>query len=217
MKGLLIKDLKLMKVQKNFFFMIFAVGIGMAVFTDNISFIIGYISVVSAMFTLSSISYDEFDNGSAFLFSLPISRKDYVIEKYMFGLIISGASLSLSTLVAVGAAMIRRINLVSETLVTASGVLAVLLGMLAVMIPVVLKYGGEKGRVAIIGFIGVIFVIGLLAVKGAKLLKLDFTELAGKLASLQFKTVFGILIAAAAAALLISYRISLKIMEKREF
>ena len=217
MKGLLIKDLKLMKVQKNFFFMIFAVGIGMAVFTDNISFIIGYISVVSAMFTLSSISYDEFDNGSAFLFSLPISRKDYVIEKYMFGLIISGASLSLSTLVAVGAAIIRRINLVSETLVTASGVLAVLLGMLAVMIPVVLKYGGEKGRVAIIGFIGVIFVIGLLAVKGAKLLKLDFTELAGKLASLQFKTVFGILIAAAAAALLISYRISLKIMEKREF
>ncbi len=217
MKGLLIKDLKLMKVQKNFFFMIFAVGIGMAVFTDNISFIIGYISVVSAMFTLSSISYDEFDNGSAFLFSLPISRKDYVMEKYMFGLIISGASLSLSTLVAVGAAMIRRINLVSETLVTASGVLAVLLGMLAVMIPVVLKYGGEKGRVAIIGFIGVIFVIGLLAVKGAKLLKLDFTELAGKLASLQFKTVFGILIAAAAAALLISYRISLKIMEKREF
>ncbi len=217
MKGLLIKDLKLMKVQKNFFFMIFAVGIGMAVFTDNISFIIGYISVVSAMFTLSSISYDEFDNGSAFLFSLPISRKDYVMEKYMFGLIISGASLSLSTLVAVGAAIIRRINLVSETLVTASGVLAVLLGMLAVMIPVVLKYGGEKGRVAIIGFIGVIFVIGLLAVKGAKLLKLDFTELAGKLASLQFKTVFGILIAAAAAALLISYRISLKIMEKREF
>lgn len=217
MKGLLIKDLKLMKVQKNFFFMIFAVGIGMAVFTDNISFIIGYISVVSAMFTLSSISYDEFDNGSAFLFSLPISRKDYVMEKYMFGLIISGASLSLSTLVAVGAAMIRRINLVSETLVTASGVLAVLLGMLAVMIPVVLKYGGEKGRVAIIGFIGVIFVIGLLAVKGAKLLKLDFTELAGKLASMQFKTVFGILIAAAAAALLISYRISLKIMEKREF
>lgn len=217
MKGLLIKDLKLMKVQKNFFFMIFAVGIGMAVFTDNISFIIGYISVVSAMFTLSSISYDEFDNGSAFLFSLPISRKDYVMEKYMFGLIISGASLILSTLVAVGAAMIRRINLVSETLVTASGVLAVLLGMLAVMIPVVLKYGGEKGRVAIIGFIGVIFVIGLLAVKGAKLLKLDFTELAGKLASLQFKTVFGILIAAAAAALLISYRISLKIMEKREF
>ena len=85
MKGLLIKDLKLMKVQKNFFFMIFAVGIGMAVFTDNISFIIGYISVVSAMFTLSSISYDEFDNGSAFLFSLPISRKDYVMEKYMFG------------------------------------------------------------------------------------------------------------------------------------
>ena len=34
---------------------------------------------------MSSISYDEFDNGNAFLFSLPITRKDYVLEKYIFG------------------------------------------------------------------------------------------------------------------------------------
>lgn len=217
MKGLLIKDMKLMKVQKNFFILIFAVGIGLAVFTDNISFIIGYISLICSMFTLSSISYDQFDNGSAFLFSLPISRKDYVMEKYIFGLILGGGTWILSTLIALLATMLRHVNPVSETLITASVILPLLLGILAVMIPVVLKYGGEKGRIAIIGFIGVVFLISLLLVKGAKMLKIDFTGLAAKLSSLHYETVLGFIIGAAVVALLISYRISASIMEKKEF
>ncbi len=87
MKGLLIKDFKLLKGQKNFFMTITAISIIMIIVSPGTSFPIGFLGFVGALFSLSSISYDEFDNGNAFLFSLPITRKDYVLEKYIFGLI----------------------------------------------------------------------------------------------------------------------------------
>ena len=60
MKGLLIKDLRLMKVQKNFFFIFIVIAIGMGAFSYNISFMVGFLSFVLSLFTLSTISYDEF-------------------------------------------------------------------------------------------------------------------------------------------------------------
>ena len=83
MKGLLIKDFKLMKMQKNFFLMMIAIVIAISFFQNEISFPLGFLPFVISLFSLSTISYDEFDNGNAFLFSLPISRKDYVKEKYL--------------------------------------------------------------------------------------------------------------------------------------
>ena len=75
MKGLLIKDFKLMKMQKNFFLMMIAIVIAISFFQNEISFPLGFLPFVISLFSLSTISYDEFDNGNAFLFSLPISRK----------------------------------------------------------------------------------------------------------------------------------------------
>ena len=75
MKGLLIKDFKLLKGQKNFFMTITAISIIMIIVSPGTSFPIGFLGFVGALFSLSSISYDEFDNGNAFLFSLPITTK----------------------------------------------------------------------------------------------------------------------------------------------
>ena len=83
MKGLLIKDFKLMKMQKNFFLMMIAIVIAISFFQNEISFPLGFLPFVISLFSLSTISYDEFDNGNAFLFSLPISRKDYVYNLEM--------------------------------------------------------------------------------------------------------------------------------------
>ena len=82
MKGLLVKDFKLMKGQKNFFLIIAAIAASTAFFSDDTSFFMGFLPFILSMFALSTISYDEFDNGNAFLFTLPISRTGYTIEKY---------------------------------------------------------------------------------------------------------------------------------------
>ena len=85
MKGLLIKDFKLLKNQKQFFLIIGLITFMFLVTNDSPYFTITYATMMFSMFTMSTISYDEYDNGAAYLFSLPISRKGYVAEKY-FGI-----------------------------------------------------------------------------------------------------------------------------------
>mgnify|MGYP000796879819 FL=1 len=88
MKGLFVKDLKLMMLQKNFLLLILAIVIGMMIFTDDVIFPLGFLSFIVSLFTVSTISYDDFDNGNAFLFTLPITRNHYVSEKYFLGLLL---------------------------------------------------------------------------------------------------------------------------------
>ena len=82
MKGLLIKDFKLIKMHRNYFAMIIAIAFVISLLTEDTTFMLGFISFITSMFTISTISYDEFDNGNAFLFTLPIDRKKYAAENY---------------------------------------------------------------------------------------------------------------------------------------
>ena len=80
MKGLLIKDFKLMKNQKQFFLVILFFCIFFVVINGNPAFMISYLMVMCSFFTLSTISYDDFDHGMGYLFTLPVTRKIYVTE-----------------------------------------------------------------------------------------------------------------------------------------
>ena len=72
MKGLLIKDYKLMKNQKGYFIVLFLLCVVFAAREGGESFCVGFITYVCSLFCISTISYDEFDNGNAFLFTLPL-------------------------------------------------------------------------------------------------------------------------------------------------
>ncbi|MCF0261227.1 MAG: ABC-2 transporter permease, partial [Erysipelotrichaceae bacterium] len=87
MKGLLVKDCFLLFQRKQSLLMILAVCIfvGMAVGGE---FVISYMTILGAIFALSTISYDDADNGMMFLMTLPISKKQYVLSKYVFGFLI---------------------------------------------------------------------------------------------------------------------------------
>ena len=77
-----------MMLQNNFLLLILAIVIGMMIFTDDVIFPLGFLSFIVSLFTVSTISYDDFDNGNAFLFTLPITRNHYVSEKYFLGLLL---------------------------------------------------------------------------------------------------------------------------------
>lgn len=167
MKGLLIKDFKLLKVQKNSFLLILCIAIGMEIFTNSTSssFIIGYLSFVATLFTLSSISYDEFDNGNAFLFSLPITRKSYVIEKYGFGMIMGSSFWAFGTLIVILKEIIAMKYVSIDTIMAAFIILPIVFSVLAIMLPFQLKFGGEKGRIAIICTLVIVFLMGIVITK----------------------------------------------------
>ena len=90
-------------------------------------FAVGFLSLVAALFSLSSISYDELDNGNAFLFSLPVSRGAYAAEKYVFGLILGLAGWILSVLFVLGVNLYRQAELSLEVLMTSFALLPLVL------------------------------------------------------------------------------------------
>lgn len=217
MKGLLIKDFMLMKVQRNFFFVIIIMAVVMAFSMDNISFISGYMSFIIPLFVLSTISYDEFDNGSAFLFSLPVSRKGYVIEKYCFGVLLGSASLVLSIILSLCMASVKGISNFSDILLSAPFIFLAMTFLLSIFIPVQIKFGSEKSRFVIIAVSGAIAALGYVAIKLLTFLKVDVEKLVNTVTNLNI----GVLLFGAAVltlcVVLLSIKISVSILQKKEF
>lgn len=218
MKGLLIKDFMLLKNQKSFFIIIVAAAIGMSTLMENSSFIIGYIAVIGSLFTLSTVRYDEFDGGNAFLYTLPITRKNYVFEKYEFGLFISGISLFLATVIAMIADLMKYSVVLTDTIVTALLTLPITIILLSFMLPFHLKFEGEKSKFATIGAIGLIYVICFAFVKIAELLHIDLIATFNQFFTMR---TMGMLIALAFGIgiiiFIISIKISISIINKKEF
>ncbi len=217
MKGLLQKDFRLMVKQSSFFSTIGFVAVIFASVVKDTSFIISYLTFIGFMFTLSTINYDEFDNGNAFLFSLPITRRGYVMEKYGFGLIMGGVCWLFGTLIALISGQVRGTNSIQDTLGIALVFFPVMLLILEMMIPFQLKFGGEKGRIAAIVMAGIVFIVFLGAAKIAETMHVDLNGLLNRLETMD-ERVLGVLVAAVSVAgLLLSGRISVSIMEKKEF
>lgn len=218
MKGLLIKDFKLMTTQKNFFLIIILIAIGMISFTEDVSFPIGFVTFILSSFALSTISYDEFDNGYAFLFTLPITRVSYVLEKYCLGFLLGFGSWLLVTCLGIIASMVRYNISLTEVWQIAAMILPIMIIIQSLMIPFQLKFGGEKGRIAIIGAVGLLLVAGLLILKGAKLfLNVDLIAQFNTLPIVSIGMLFLIASAIALLFFALSVRISISIMKKKQF
>lgn len=138
MKGLLIKDFLLMKNYKKV--MLFMLTIGIFVGMNDISFAAGYILIFVSILSMSTITYDEANHGLNTLFTLPITRSDYVKEKYLFSLMITGIGFVLVTILG----CFRKSGFM-ETLV----ILSTALLLLALSLPFQLKEGNEKGRIVL--------------------------------------------------------------------
>lgn len=218
MKGLFVKDLKLMMLQKNFLLLILAIVIGMMIFTDDVVFPLGFLSFVVSLFTVSTISYDDFDNGNAFLFTLPITRNNYVIEKYSLGLLFGCIAWILATVLGIIATVLKDTLPVGDLVQSSLIILPIMIVVQAIMLPFQLKFGGDKGRIAMIGAFGALAVISIVIVKGAEaIFKVDLISLLDNLPTVSMGVLLAITIIIALLMLLVSMKISLSIMNKKEF
>lgn len=217
MKGLLIKDFKLMKIQRTFFIAMPIIGIATAFSMNDVSFMIVYMSIVMPMFVINTIGYDELDNGNAFLFTLPISRKGYVWEKYLFGILLGTGALVLSLLLAFCISFIQGFTGLSDILTYSPFIFSGMLLILSVFIPVQLKFGSEKSRIVIIIIGGGAAVLGFGAAKISEWLKIDTAALTEKISSLNKGALIAGIMALILCLLLLSIKISFTIIRKKEF
>lgn len=217
MTGLIIKDFKLLKVQRSFFLVFTAIALWMQTFMENTSFIIGYMTFCGSMAVLNTISYDEYNNGNAFLFSLPISRKGYVLEKYTFGFITGGAAWLFAVVVSAVISILKHSFSAKDTLLIAVMYLALLAIILAIMLPIQLKFSTEKRIYVLFSLVGIVGIIVFIAIRGSKLLGVDLKPIIDRLSGISAEVFVLALLVIAMLVLLLSYRISVGIMNKKEF
>lgn len=125
--------------------------------------------------------------------------------------------LLLGTVISLVVIGITKTGSFNEIFLTAGSLFPTILLILSIMLPFILKFGGEKGRIAIIGVMGFIFVIGLLLIKTTEYLGIDLYVLINKLPKFEPLVYIMLFLLLSVVILGISYLISLTILKKKEF
>lgn len=217
MKALFIQDIRYMLTQKSFLALIALVGIVLAMSqNDNYIFVIGYLGFMGMITGMMSITMDDQNHGLTFLFSLPIDRRVYVREKYLF-IVFMGLSFDIC---ATALCLLFRVFAdykapIAEILATGVGTLIVMLLFVCFMLPLQLKFGAERARLASFIAIGLFFAAVLLA--GLVVNFADALPFIQAFLSLSPAALAGIGLAVLIVCLRISYSASLRIILRREF
>ena len=150
MKGLLLKDWYLTVKYMRMFLVVIAVFLIASVFNPQNSFFMAYPCVMLAMLPTTLYSYDDREKWTVYAQAFPVSRAQYVTEKYLFGAICTAVYLALLTLLYLA---FDREGLGDAVTV------AISLGLLAsaLMLPILFRFGAEKGRIAYLVFVGAVF------------------------------------------------------------
>lgn len=217
MKALFIQDIRYMLTQKSFLVLIALVGIVLALTqNDNYIFVIGYLGFMGMITGMMSVTMDDQSNGLTFLFSLPIDRRVYVREKYIF-IVLMGVSFSIfATALCLLFRMFAEYKApLDEILATSLGTLFVMLLFVCFMLPLQLKFGAERARLASFIAIGLFFAAVIVA--GLVVNFADALPFIQAFLSLSPVALTGIAVAFLIVCLRISYGVSLRIILRREF
>lgn len=224
MKGLLIKDFQLiMRNAKMFIVFLFVVLLIMSSGnTEVVGFVVGYLTVLFGMMVLGTISYDDYEHGNSYLMTLPIRRKTYVKEKYLFAGIMAVIGWLLAILITVIMCAVMQVSVNYQEVFIQSGI--ILGGMLitiSIMIPIQLKFGADNSRMVILGFVAVVILCGLFTkwlcgFYGVDLMRM-INQAVNSLMSIGVWFVVLLILVVVFGMILITYQISKKIMKNKEF
>lgn len=217
MAGLLEKDIRLLLHLKQALVIFPVIAIFMAASNNGIS-VMCYLTVMIAILSITTASYDEMDNGYAFIMSMPVDSRMYVREKYLFcnGISLTVWAFSVILYTVVGLVKGTQ-NIIADDIIMEIVLIPVVVIMISVMLPIQLKFGLEKSRVAIFGFFGIVAGLVFLVARAVKASGADIDKLINKIMGLSDKMIMAALFVVTAVIVIISYKCSVAIMKKKEF
>ena len=217
-KGLLIKDLLQLKSYKKtllIFMIIFALS---AIPEENgVSvMLITMITLGFGMFSMASFSYDEMSKADRYILTLPITKKELVLAKYVLaiGFTILGSIIGILLTFIIAFAFQKEIQNWQEIVSMALGGILGISFIEAIQIPCIYKWGAERGRMQMLIVTAIVaLLIGGLFFLGEKLnIALPTEE---KVATFSTFIPF-ILVGSIVSIYFISYKIAYKIYSNKE-
>ncbi len=152
MSALLLKDWYMAKQYCRSFLFVIVLFLALSFVSGNVIFYT-YPCMMAGLLPFSLYSYDEREKFTSFCAAMPVSRRQYVSEKYVFGLLASAAAAALTVI----AALANSHTGTNEILPMLSAAVVSALVSQAVMLPFGFKFGVEKGRIMFIAIVAVLF------------------------------------------------------------
>jgi len=163
MKGLLLKDLYMVKSYCRAYLLIAVVFITVSFFDDNNMFLVFYPCLLCGMIPVNLLGYDERSRWMQYSGTLPYTKAQIVSAKYLIGL-----SAQVTMLIVTGIAQSIKMK-ISGTFVLNDFIVLMLLMLTmstltsSISLPFIFKLGVEKGRTAYYVMIGFVCGASILA------------------------------------------------------
>ena len=204
MKGLILKDLFILKSQIRFY-MIFILLYGfIALYSGDISFFSSIICVFCLMLPLAAIAYDEKAGWEKYALSMPVNRRDLVLSKYILGILFNFISFVVTVLLGMFSDTSMK-----ETLILSAAFVLAFMVYLAIILPMTFKLGTEKSRIYMLAIV-LLPIIGLILLDRA-----GFTI--SIVQGVNWEMLFPILVIAIILLFIASIALSISIYKKKEF
>ena len=216
MKGLIIKDLCVIKNQMKSLLLVLALFIFLSIANKDATFVLFLIPFYMIMILITTFSYDEFNKWECYCNSLPLSRKEIVKAKY---LLFNASSLVVLVLGVLVSFIIP--NFIENT--TFESIYASIIGVafgiclvISLLIPFYYKFGSQKGRIMLF------LTVAILALLIGTITSLDvfnnieLMNIINSLNNLSLGMFTLLLIIVTIIIMTISYYISVKIYSNKE-
>lgn len=203
MIGLFIKDLLNLKSQLRFILLLLGVYGLIAITNDNSAMLGAIIAIMGVMIPTTALSYDEKAKWDKYALSMPLSRTDLILSKYLLGIAFSLVGFILNFLISLWIGFTSY----KESLILSMLLLSAGLFFLSFVLPPMFKFGVEKGRIVmmLLIFSPTLFLL-ILKNMNVKLPSADLIE--------KFWYILPVL---SLFVLLVSMAISVKIYSRKEF
>ncbi|WMJ84167.1 ABC-2 transporter permease [Oscillospiraceae bacterium LTW-04] len=148
MRGLLLKDILMLKSYARtlgalvIFYLIFGIV------WDNVFFFAGMSGILCVMMVMSSFSYDNYAKWDQYGASLPVTRSDMVGAKYLLALLMAALGAIVSGLMYLVFVLVRKGDF-SALIPIVLGTTAAGMFLISVLLPCIYKFGAEKARLVL--------------------------------------------------------------------
>lgn len=143
MTGLILKDIYNLKKHSKVYLILLVFYFFMGMANDNSAMFGSMLSIVAAMLPITAMAYDEKNNWDRYALTMPLSRKDMVLSRYILGLIFA----LVAFIIAMASSLLLNKDSLLENIAMNLGTLGFVMLLTAIIFPILFKFGVEKGRI----------------------------------------------------------------------
>ena len=143
MIGLILKDILNLKRHSKIYLVLLVFYFVIGIANENSAMFSSMIAVVAAMMPITAMAYDERSKWDRYALTMPISRFNIIVSKYILGLIFLAMAFVITMLFSL---LYAKLNLMENILINV-GTLSVGILIISVVFPLLFKFGVEKGRI----------------------------------------------------------------------